>query len=154
MSSRREQMKEGTVLVTDHDARRLKELIVRSEGSPGLDRDHLAALAEKLEHAAVVRPQEVPPGVVTIHSEVRIHHADSGVVATYTLAYPGRPEAPNAVSVLAPLGTAMLGRREGDEVEWQAPGGTRRFTVLEIVQQPEAAARGLIASRESSLTTL
>jgi regulator of nucleoside diphosphate kinase len=145
-------MKARQMLVTAHDARRLIELMVRSEGSHGPDRDHLEALAEKLERAVVVPPEAVPPDVVTIHSEVRIHHLDSDTVATYTLAYPGRREAANAVSVLAPLGTAMLGCREGDEVDWQAPGGRKRFAVLEVIHQPEAAARELIASREAGHT--
>ena len=146
-------MKAAHMLVTEHDARRLTELIMRSEGSNGPDRDHLQALAEKLEQAAVVPPGAVPHDVVTIHSAVRIHHLDSDAVTTYTLAYPGRREAANAVSVLAPLGTAMLGCREGDEVEWHAPGGERRFKVLEVIHQPEAVARGLIASREPGITT-
>lgn len=145
-------MKLAKMLVTAHDARRLTELIVRSEGSHGPDRDHIEALAEKLEHAVVVPPEAVPPDVVTIHSQVRIHHLDSDTVATHTLAYPGRREAADAVSVLAPLGNAMLGVREGDEVEWRAPGGERRFKVLEVIHQPEAVARGLIAAREAEFT--
>jgi regulator of nucleoside diphosphate kinase len=144
-------MKAGQILVTEHDARRLTELLVRSEGVQGPDRAHLEALAEKLAHAAVVPPEAVPADVITIHAEVRIHHLDSGATATYTVAYPGRREAANAVSVLAPLGMAMLGCREGDEVDWQAPGGKRRFRVLEVIHQPEAAARELMASREAGM---
>jgi regulator of nucleoside diphosphate kinase len=78
-------MTAGKILVTEHDARRLTELLVRSEGFNGPDRPHLEALAEKLEHAAVVPPETVPADVVTIHSEVRIHHLDSDATATYTL---------------------------------------------------------------------
>lgn len=128
------------VVVPAHDARRLAELIAAAEGLPGPDREHLVTLEEKLEQAHVVRPEDVPDDVITLHSEVRIHHLDTGEHATYTLAYPGRREAANAVSVLAPMGTALLGCREGDEVDWQAPGGRRRFTVLKVLYQPEAVA--------------
>ena len=141
------------VVVTAHDARRLTELIAAAEGRPGPDRDHLLTLAAKLEQARVVRPEDVPDDVITLHSEVRIHHLDTDEEAAYTLAFPGRPEAANAVSVLAPIGTAMFGCRAGDEVDWQAPGGRRHFRVVEILHQPEAEALGLVTPRGRGMTT-
>ena len=137
----------GTILVTEHDARRLTDLIASGGAWHARDREHLQTLATKLEHATVVRPESIPRDVITIHSEVRVRHLDTGADATYTLAYPGRREAANAVSVLAPMGTAMLGCREGDDVEWRAPGGRRRFAVLEVFYQPEAVAGKLTIPR-------
>jgi regulator of nucleoside diphosphate kinase len=137
-------MNAGTILLTEHDFRRLTDLIASGGAWHGRDREHLETLAAKLDHAGVVRPEDIPHDVITIHSEVRVRDLDTGSDATYTLAYPGRREAANAVSVLAPMGTALLGCREGDDVDWLAPGGRRRFTVLEVLYQPEAVAGRLV----------
>jgi regulator of nucleoside diphosphate kinase len=142
-------MKVGTILLTAHDLRRLTDVVSSGGAWPGRDREHLEALAAKLDMADVVSPEAIPHDVITIHSEVRVRHLDTGADATYTLAYPGRREAANAVSVLAPLGTALLGCREGDEVDWRAPGGRRRLEVLEVLYQPEAVAGRLVAPRET-----
>jgi regulator of nucleoside diphosphate kinase len=140
-----------TILLTAHDLRRLTDMVAWGGAWHGRDREHLETLAAKLDDAGVVSPEAIPRDVITIHSEVRVRHLDTGAEATYTLAYPGRREAVNAVSVLAPMGTALLGCREGDEVDWQAPGGHRRFKVLEVLYQPEAMASRLVAPEETGL---
>jgi len=97
------------------------------------------SLAQELDRAEVVEPDAVPGDVVTMNSRVRLEDMDTGGVSEYTLVYPHQPRTASSVSVLAPIGTAMLGYRVGDVIEWRVPKGIRRLKVLEVLYQPEAA---------------
>jgi regulator of nucleoside diphosphate kinase len=81
----------------------------------------------------------VPPDVITMNSEVRLMDVDSGEVKVYKLVFPTQTRTENSLSVLAPIGTAILGYRVGDVIEWRVPKGVRRLKVLEVLFQPEAA---------------
>jgi regulator of nucleoside diphosphate kinase len=86
---------------------------------------------------------KVPPDVVTMGSTLRLLDLRTGVTRTYTLVYPGSEDiSQNRISVLAPVGTAIIGFREGDTVEWSVPAGLRRLKIEEVIHQPERAARG------------
>lgn len=106
------------------------------------DRDHddVRELVAELQRASVVPSSEIPSDVVTMNSTARLLDLDQGTTLEYTLVYPEDADfAKGRISVLAPIGAAMLGYRVGDEIEWVVPGGLRRLRVLEIVFQPEAA---------------
>ncbi len=74
-----------------------------------------------------------------MNSEVRLKDLESGEVHVYRLVFPSQRRTENSISVLAPIGTAMLGYKVGDVFEWQVPKGMRRLKVLEVIYQPEAA---------------
>jgi regulator of nucleoside diphosphate kinase len=95
----------------------------------------LQELQGELERAVVLDPAEVPEDVIRMHSKVGVLDLVSGERSEYALVFPaeGNPAA-NRISVLAPLGTALLGYREGDEVEWMMPGGPRRLRVERVLQ--------------------
>jgi regulator of nucleoside diphosphate kinase len=121
--------------VTEPDMERLQGLIEIGGGS---DARYLADLEDELDHAHVVCPREVPANVITMNSTVLIEDLDTGEVKIYTIVFPGETKrVPGAVSVLAPIGTALIGCREGDVVEWDVPTGTVRLKVLEVTYQPE-----------------
>ena len=83
---------------------------------------------------------EIPPDVVTMGSTVRLTDLQTGEEETYTLVYPNDADIDeNKLSVLAPIGTALLGYRAGDVVEWPVPAGVRRFRVEEVLSQPARA---------------
>lgn len=101
-------------------------------------------LASQLKHelgrGSVVPPTNVPRDVVTMNSTVRIRDTKTGESETYTLAYPHEANIDeNRLSVLAPLGMALLGAKAGESVEVKTPGGIRRLKVEQILYQPEAA---------------
>jgi regulator of nucleoside diphosphate kinase len=75
-----------------------------------------------------------------MQSRVRVRDLGSGQDTVYTLVFPREADV-NAgrLSVLAPIGTALLGYRQGDEIEWPVPGGLRRLKVMKVLFQPEAA---------------
>jgi regulator of nucleoside diphosphate kinase len=73
---------------------------------------------------------------------VLLEDADTHESATYTLVQPEHADfEAGRLSVLAPIGTAILGYREGDVVEWPVPAGVRRIRILKVLYQPEAAGR-------------
>ncbi len=129
-------MKTRTIYITEKDHRRLIPILEKLKEA----RDDVRVLREELEHARIVPPEEVPPDVITMNSKARLRDLDTGEVMTYTLVYPrdARVEE-DRISVAAPIGTAMLGQRVGDEVEWQVPAGALRLRVEEVLYQPEAA---------------
>ena len=100
-----------------------------------------ASLIEELERAQIVEPGEVPPTVVTMNSTVRFRTEPDGKEFERTLVYPGNVDGSlEKVSVLAPIGSAMLGLAVGDSIEWPAPrGGTMTVRIMEILYQPEAS---------------
>ncbi len=100
------------------------------------------ALAERLDNADVVSPKEVPADLVSMHSRVKFRDLKAGIQLEKELVYPRNlnPEATDQISILAPLGAALLGARVGQEVHWQMPNGKDAALVVdEILHQPEAA---------------
>jgi len=71
---------------------------------------------------------------------VLVRDLDTGGESTYTLVFPSDADiAKGKISILAPIATALLGYREGDEIEWPTPGGRRRLNVIQVLCQPEAS---------------
>jgi regulator of nucleoside diphosphate kinase len=120
-----------TIYITQQDMNRLRSLIDSMKSS----REDLNALSAELEQAKVVSPAEVPADVITMNSKAQVRDLDDNELMTYTLVFPGKA----LLSVLAPIGTAMLGHRVGDEFEWHVPAGAIRLRVEKVLYQPEAA---------------
>lgn len=128
-------MRERSIVVTEVDARRLRGLLARQNEAPTRDWAHLQVLKSELERARVLLSEEVPADVVTMHSEVRVRDLATGEQDNYTLVFPLEADVlAKRISVLAPLGTALLGFREGDTLEWMMPGGMRRLRIERVHQ--------------------
>lgn len=130
------------IVVTRPDHQRLRILIESARARKRWEEMHLLALADELESAEIVEPDCVPPDVVTMRSRVRVLDMVSGEANTYTICYPTEANfEAGRLSVLAPIGTALLGYREGDVIEWPVPGGVRVLKIEKLEHQPESAAR-------------
>ena len=131
-------MTQRTIIVTAADRRRLGSMLDQQR-ELGLERRRLLDdLEHEIERAEVVEPWEVPNNVITMNSTVKLRDLDSGEEFEWTLVYPsGTNTNEGRVSVLAPVGTALIGYREGDVVEWPVPGGQIRLRVEEVLYQPE-----------------
>jgi len=133
-------MKDRTIFVTKEDMQRLHDLVASAERISSRDLQHLQVLKEELERAEIVASSEIPADVVTMNSRVRLRDLDSGRESIYALVYPRDADvAQGRISVLAPIGTAIIGYRAGDVIVWAVPAGERRFKLEEVLYQPEAA---------------
>jgi regulator of nucleoside diphosphate kinase len=131
-------IRKRTIIISDTDSQRLKALIDSARLGSRVREDYLTALEAELERARVVPAGEVPVDVVTMNSVVRVRDLDSDDSERYELVYPADADmALNRISILAPIGTAILGYRRGDAIEWPVPAGLRRLRVEEVLYQPE-----------------
>lgn len=127
------------IQITEHDLDRLKKMLVEASYTDQRDSEYLVRLKNEIERAEVVSPQEVPRTVVTMNSTVVLLDLDTHERETYTLVFPEDADIGRGkISILAPIGTGMLGYEVGDVFEWQVPDGVRRLQVAEILYQPEA----------------
>lgn len=133
-------MNEKSIYITQHDLDRLEELIAVARKADTRDMDCLDRLDEALLAKTSVGSRAVPADVVTMNSRVRLGDPRTGQAHVYTLVFPADADAAaGRISVLAPLGTAMLGAASGRRIEWMAGGSTHRLRVEDILYQPEAS---------------
>ena len=127
------------LVISSFDKQRLMRLLSSAETSSE-DCVELEDLTHEIDRGAEVRLQDSPPDVVTMNSTVRVTDVEAGTSHTYTIVFPADADYEKGkISILAPLGTALLGFRIGDVVDWHMPGGTRRLRIDALVYQPEAA---------------
>lgn len=133
-------MTDRTIFITRYDMDRLSDLIegVRLYGTK--TRNALTALEKALEKAVILEPEKIPENVVTMHSNVHLRKLDTAEEFVYELVFPSEADISlNKVSILAPIGIALIGRGVGSIIEWNVPSGKAKFKIERIVFQPEAA---------------
>jgi regulator of nucleoside diphosphate kinase len=133
-------MRDGEIVVTEFDENRLRNLLDGAWRWNVRDRTHVDHLESELDRAQVVPSADVPPDVVTMNSEVAVRDVDSNEEMTFAVVFPSEANVNRRkISILAPIGTAVLGYRVGDTIEWNVPGRTRRLRIERVLFQPEAA---------------
>jgi regulator of nucleoside diphosphate kinase len=131
--------KAPAIRVTRFDKTRLMDLL-RSLDAAHENRDDIEELERELARGTEVESTEVEPDVVTMNSTVRVTDLDTNTSHLYSIVFPADADFEKGrISILSPLGTALLGYRAGDVVTWEMPRGTRRLRIEELVYQPEAA---------------
>jgi regulator of nucleoside diphosphate kinase len=124
-------------VITSRDYDRLEALL---NSLPAGAFPNKSALEGELERAKIVPAEQVPPDVVTMNSTVRFTIAQSGEEFELMLVYPKDAGQPDRISVLAPVGSALLGLAVGTELDWPTPGGgVSTVRVTGVVYQPERA---------------
>jgi len=135
-------VKEAKIYVSKMDLERLTRLIeiTRENDDNSGKLGHLDRLEEELDRADVVDPKDVPSDVITMRSKVRLKDLSTGEEMVYSLVFPTEANLDEGkISVLAPIGTAMLGYSRGDVIEWEVPSGVRRLKVEQVIYQPESS---------------
>lgn len=127
--------KSPTIMMTRLDIQRLDKILASLEGPIDL----LEALEDEILRAEVVSHDQVAADVVTMNSTVRFVDEASGREFVLTLVYPERGGVPGCISVLAPVGIALLGLRKGQNIDWTGPNGRAlKLKIIDILYQPEA----------------
>lgn len=131
-------MTRPAIIINEFDAERIDRLLEL----PAYANSPVAgALNDELDRAQMCPPEQVPPDVVSMNSKVRFRDLTSGEERVRTLVFPAQMTDSNTqLSVLAPVGAALIGLRVGSTIHWELPGGTStHLEVLELLYQPEAA---------------
>jgi regulator of nucleoside diphosphate kinase len=130
-------MSRPAIVLSRLDVERIENLLDRLP--PTEARQH-ESLRSELERAEVREPGDMPGDVVTMNSTVTFSDEGTGERITLSLVYPAAAGKPGTVSILAPVGSALLGLARGQEIDWPMPGGQpRRLRVMEINYQPESS---------------
>ncbi len=133
-------MKKKTIYISSFDKERLMRLIINSDSYNNPNRNYLKELEKELNRGKIVEPKNIPQNIITMNSMVHLKDLDSEEEITYILVFPdGADINEDKISILAPIGTALIGYRVGDIIEWKVPAGVRRLKVEKILYQPEAA---------------
>ena len=126
--------------ITQFDLERLRKLLFDAESTDYSKSEYLERLQMEINRAEVVPPKDIPSDVVTMNSTVCLEDLDTKEEEIYTLVFPDNADLRQGkISILAPIGTAMLGYEVGDSFEWEVPAGKRRLRVKRILYQPEAS---------------
>ena len=136
-------MKRPQIIVTFADHKKLNALLEEQRRyNQNRLPESFRSLATELERAELKDPAEIGSDVITMNSTARVVELETNDTMEYTLVYPEDADIESGkISVLAPLGTAMLGYRTGDVFQWEVPLGVRRFKVDAVLFQPEHAAQ-------------
>jgi regulator of nucleoside diphosphate kinase len=125
------------IMITEADLERLRRLIDSARKFGQRDLEHIDSLEYELDRA-IIKVGEAPASVVALGSWVRLKDLDSKQNFRYQIVLPKDSDvAENRISVLAPIGTGLLGYRVGAIVEWKVPSGVRRFKILDVQHQTE-----------------
>lgn len=126
--------------MTQPDVEQLNELFEVLKKQNSRDLGFIEPLRREIKRAKVLTPACISNDVVTMNSRVRLKDMATGEELVFQIVFPTNADLDKGkISVLAPIGTALLGYRVGDVVAWPVPGGKRHLKIEEMLYQPEAA---------------
>lgn len=132
------------IVISAADRERLLRLIDSARLDMRISSASIAALEGELARACIVEPDELPGDVVTMGSTIWFRDPESDEVEQYTLVLPSEADVVrDRISILAPIGTALLGYRLGDTVEWRVPAGKRRMEIVKVHQRRQGVKASL-----------
>lgn len=126
--------------ITSMDVQRLHSMIEKAQYDASKENKfYLSKLSDELAHATIVESKDIPSHIITMNSQVRVIDLNYDEESLYTLVYPEDADIINhKLSILAPIGTALLGYSIGDTIDWDVPEGSIKLYIKEIVYQPES----------------
>jgi regulator of nucleoside diphosphate kinase len=135
------------IIVTQTDARQLRALLERKHVIETTLAESVSRLKSELEGAAIVPDAELPEDVIALNSKVELEDVANHELLTFTLVQPEHADfSEGRISVLAPIGMALLGYRVGDEIEWPVPDGTVRVRIRKHLGRQSAVESSLFAT--------
>lgn len=128
------------IILSKLDHSRIKACIHDAKQFKSINAKDAASLMNELDSAEIVDSQKMPGNIVTMNSIVKISFLDTNKQTEFQIVYPGKANLKEKkISIFSPIATALLGYKEGDEIEWIVPAGPTKIRVDEIIYQPEAA---------------
>jgi len=131
---------EGNIVVTKLDYERLQRVIKLATGDKKIDPKNLLFLSKEIERAEKIDSKTISPDFVTMHSQIEVTDLDTGKSMLLNLVYPEKADFKKGlISVLSPLGCALLGYKAGDTISFEVPAGKKQMKIEKVVYQPEAS---------------
>jgi len=130
------------IILTQTDAKQLRSLLERKATVESTYAESVSRLKNELERAVIVSDSELPEDTIALHSTVELKDLANRELLTFTVVMPEHANIEEGrISILAPIGMALLGYRAGDEIEWPVPGGMARMRIRKhLGRQPMAEA--------------
>ncbi len=126
------------IYITNIDRDRIKKILDKMSESNQSPDESVKKLGGELGRAIIVDSQQVPREVITMNSKALLQLNDEDIEVS--LVYPEDADlSALKLSIFSPIGTAILGYKEGSTVEWEVPSGTSKIHIKKILYQPEAA---------------
>jgi regulator of nucleoside diphosphate kinase len=117
------------VVIREDDYQLIKSLLQGQEE----DASEMTLLHE-MNRAIIVKKEAFPMHAVRLNSQVSIQNLENNVLKVFTIVMPEKADIrKNRISILSPMGTALIGFRKGEEVVWQMPGGMKRIRIMEVI---------------------
>jgi regulator of nucleoside diphosphate kinase len=133
-------MKKGTIYISRSDAEQIRDLLRDAENTGYRGSHYIQELKAELQRAEIVSQNDLVPDIITMNSMAELVDIDTGEHMNLTLVFPDQADVGSGkISVLAPIGAAMLGYQTGDIFEWDTPGGKRTLRVEKVVAPPNFA---------------
>ena len=122
------------VIITEEDYKLLKPYVDKLP-----DRNEEMSLAHELKRAVIVTKDAFPKHCIKLNSRVSILDLDTQKVLEFTIVMPEHADIKqNKISVITPMGAALIGFRKSEEVRWKVPAGLKRFRILDVVNNPDS----------------
>ena|SRR5689334_14892423 len=122
------------LVLTKDDYNLLNSYLKGRGQKTSFDRKNAEGLKAELKKAKLVNADELPIDFVRVNSKVKIQPEGSNEIMELTLVTPDKADIKkNQISIMAPIGTALIGFRQGQKVKWRVPAGKTTFTILEVV---------------------
>ena len=116
------------IIITEEDYQQLKGYINHDAGN-----DEEMTLSAELKRTVILSKDAFPSHAVRLNSKVSVQDLDTDRVIEFTLVMPAHADMhKNKVSILTPMGAALIGFRKGEEVRWKVPAGFKRFRILDV----------------------
>jgi len=113
-------MSKKLIYITNNDMERLRKLIITAKEADNKDKKYLRELEDELNKGEVVNSQDIPHNVITMNSKVRLRDINTQKEMIYWLVFPDDSNVDQGkISILVPIGTALLGYKVGDIIEWK-----------------------------------
>lgn len=128
-----------TIYLSEYDADQLRTLISTLDKRNLADRTYAMSLENEVNRAEILPASDIPDEIVRMNSRIQLTDMETGDVLVFQIVYPLDADFDDGkISVLSPIGTALLGCRVKDVILWDVPKGTRKLKIDKMLYQPEA----------------
>ena len=125
--------KNSRVIMTHEDYQVLNSYVKQGLVTNDSDRKNVALLREEMKKATLVKGEDLPVDVVRLNSKVTVQEGSKDHLIELILVVPEKADIKERkISVFAPLGTALIGFRQGEKVKWSVPSGSKTFTIVKV----------------------